>query len=126
MIKQRESCGASLIRQKARKDFCETLYKQFRGMIEGVFDGTETGHSNRTQRCLRHTRKTHVMLLAVVQNLKVYTKVIELLRGGMIHWTNHGLAPELPNMLTAGSIHRVAFCIEGIHHYTCPELPPQY
>lgn len=85
MIKQRESCGTSLIRQKARRDFCETIYKQFRGMVEGVFGGTETGYCNRTRCRLHHTRQTHVMLLAVVQNLKAYARVIELLRGGMIY-----------------------------------------
>lgn len=85
MIKQRKSCGNSLIRQKARRDFCEEIYKQFRGMVEGVFGGTETKYNNRTRCRLHRTHQTHVMLLAVAQNLKTCFRVCELLRGGMIY-----------------------------------------
>jgi hypothetical protein len=70
LIKERKNCGNSLIRIKARKDFNETLYKNFRGMVEGVFGGMETGYNNRTRCRLHKTRQTDVMLLAVLQNLK--------------------------------------------------------
>jgi hypothetical protein len=35
---------------------------------------------------MEELKRVTVMLLAVVQNLKTYAKVIELLRGGMLYW----------------------------------------
>lgn len=49
MIKERKNCGNSLIRVKARKDFSEDLYKNFRAMVEGVFGGMETAYNNKTR-----------------------------------------------------------------------------
>jgi len=80
MIKERENCGNSLIRVKARKDFYEDLYKNFRGMVEGVFGGMETAYNNKTRCRLEKTRQTDVMLVAVVQNLKAHFKVLRLLK----------------------------------------------
>jgi hypothetical protein len=80
IIKERKTCGNSLIRIKARKDFNEILYKNFRGMVEGVFGGMETGYNNKTRCRLQRTRQTDVMLLAVVQNLKACFKVQALLK----------------------------------------------
>lgn len=80
MIKERENCGNSLIRVKARKDFIENLYQIFRGMVEGVFGGMETAYGNKTRCRLHRTRQTDVMLMAVVQNLKAQFKVQKLLK----------------------------------------------
>ncbi|MBU7046486.1 MAG: hypothetical protein HXS54_08620, partial [Theionarchaea archaeon] len=80
MIKERENCGNSLIRVKARNDFYESLYKNFRGMVEGVFGGMETAYGNKTRCRLHRTRQTDVMLMVVVQNLKAQFKVLNLLK----------------------------------------------
>lgn len=80
MIKERENCGNSLIRLKARKDFYENIYKNFRCMVEGVFGGMETAYNNKTRCRLEKTRQTDVMLMVVVQSLKVYFKVLNLLK----------------------------------------------
>ncbi len=80
IIKERKSCGNSLIRVKARKDFSQAIYKNFRGMIEGVFGGMETAYNNKTRCRLHKTRQTDVMLVAVVQNLKAQFKVLNLLK----------------------------------------------
>jgi len=80
MIKERENCGDSLIRLKAREDFSENIYKLFRGMVEGVFGAMETAYGNKTRCRLHKTRQTDVMLMVVVQSLKTHFKVLKLLK----------------------------------------------
>ena len=74
MIKERENCGNSLIRAKARKDLYENLYQNLRGMVEGVFGGMETAYGNKTRCRLHRTRQADVMLMVACTNRYEYPK----------------------------------------------------
>ena len=79
-------------------ELAEHLYKQYRGVIEGVFGANETRNGNKTRCRLWHTRTVHGLMFSVVHNLKSYIKCIELEKAVMkrvkisliiwIYWTN--------------------------------------
>jgi len=83
MIKQRKSCKQNWLLSKVTADFNKDVYRN-RGIIEGVFGGTETKYSNRTRCRLDHTREVSVLLIFLAQNLKTYNKASYAKNHGLI------------------------------------------
>ena len=79
VIKLRKGEPKGLIRREMSKSFDmnKQIYR-YRGLIEGVFGGTETKYGNRT-RC-RHTksRKIDCLLMVVSHNLRTYMRALAL------------------------------------------------
>jgi hypothetical protein len=66
------------IRRRALRDFDEAVYKQFRGIVEGIFGGLETRYGNRTRCRLEHTRRVSILLMALAHNIRAYARAIAL------------------------------------------------
>ncbi|MFH1774413.1 MAG: transposase [Methanobacteriota archaeon] len=66
------------IRRRATRDFDKLVYKQFRGIVEGVFGGMETRYGNATRCRLRHTSRVSIMLMALAHNIRAYARAIAL------------------------------------------------
>jgi hypothetical protein len=66
------------IRRRAARDFDEELYKQYRGIVEGVFGGLEARYGNRTRCRLEHTRRVSIILMALAHNIRAYVRAIAL------------------------------------------------
>lgn len=65
------------IRKKYRKMYLEhtaRIYKQIRGIVEGVFGGTQTRYGNKTRCRLERTRNISIMMLAVSHNIRTLMK----------------------------------------------------
>jgi hypothetical protein len=65
-------------RRRAAGDFDLSLYRRFRGLVEGVFGGMQTRYGNRTRCRLGHTRKVSILLIALAHNIKAYAKAVAL------------------------------------------------
>jgi len=78
VIRIRDPKNAKGIRKKFAKIFDENegLYKQMRGIVEGIFGGTETKYGNRTRFRLDHTQNLFVICLGVKQNVNSYLMLI--------------------------------------------------
>jgi hypothetical protein len=66
------------VRRRAAKDFDESTYKKFRGIVEGIFGGLETRYGNRTRCRLEHTRRVSIMLMALAHDIRAYARAIAL------------------------------------------------
>lgn len=65
------------IRKKYKKMYLEhtaRIYKQIRGIIEGIFGGTQIRYGNKTRCRLDKTRNVSIMLLAVSHNIRTLMK----------------------------------------------------
>ena len=51
---------------------------RYRGLIEGVFGGTETKYGNRTRCRLRKSRRIDCLLMVVSHNLRTYMRALAL------------------------------------------------
>jgi len=79
VIKLRKGEPKGLIRREMSKSFDmnKQIYR-YRGLIEGVFGGTETKYGNRT-RCRRtKSRKIDCLLMVVSHNLRTYMRALAL------------------------------------------------
>lgn len=56
--------------------FDKELYRQYRGVVESVFGGSETKHGNRTRCRLEHTRNVDIIAYAIRHNINSYLRLI--------------------------------------------------
>lgn len=78
VIRIRDPENAKGIRRKYAWLFRENqiLYRLIRGIVEGVFGGSETRYGNRIRYRLDHTREIGVMMLGIKQNIDSYLRLI--------------------------------------------------
>ena len=79
VIKLRKGEPRGLLRREMADRF--NLYKdiyRLRGLIEGVFGGTETKYGNRTRCRLRRSRRVDCLLMVVSHNLRTYMRALAL------------------------------------------------
>ena len=60
---------------KALEIFGETLYKKFRGVIEGIFGGLETRRLLFTRYKKKSMRMKHIIAMAIVHNINTYMAI---------------------------------------------------
>jgi len=75
------------IRKKYKKLYLEhtaRMYKQIRGIVEGVFGGTQTRYGNKTRCRLEKTRNISIMMLAVSHNIRTLMKSRVILENFLI------------------------------------------
>lgn len=79
VIKLRKGEPKGLIRREMSKSFDmnREIYR-YRGLIEGVFGGTETKYGNRTRCRLRKSRRVDCLLIVVSHNLRTYMRALAL------------------------------------------------
>ena len=79
VIKLREGEPKGLIRREMSKSFDvnREIYR-YRGLIEGVFGGTETKYGNRTRCRLPKPRRVDCLLMVVSHNLRTYMRALAL------------------------------------------------
>lgn len=75
-IRERNNNSGGIIRIKARKYYNDKLRKQTRGLVEGIFGGTQTRYNNHTRRQKPHTQTLHILLITLSHNLKTYLRAL--------------------------------------------------
>ena len=93
VIKLRKGEPKGLVRREMAESFelHRDIYR-YRGLIEGVFGGTETKYGNRTRCRLRRSRRVDCLLMVVSHNLRTYMRALALKELGifillLIYWT---------------------------------------
>lgn len=81
VIKLREGTFRGWVRQEMTRSFKlhKKIYK-YRGLIEGVFGGTETKYGNRTKCRCHGSRRIDCLLMVVSHNLRTYMRTLALKR----------------------------------------------
>lgn len=79
VIKLRKGEPKGLLRREMAESFelHRDIYR-YRGLIEGVFGGTETKYGNRTRCRLRRFRRIDCLLMVVSHNLRTYMRALAL------------------------------------------------
>ena len=79
VIKLRKGEPRGLLRREMAESFelHRDIYR-YRGLIEGVFGGTETKYGNRTRCRLRRSRRVDCLLMAVSHNIRTYMRALAL------------------------------------------------
>ena len=73
-IRERNNNAGGMIRIKARKHYNDKLRKQTRGLVEGIFGGTQTRYNNHTRRRKPHTQTLQILITTLSHNLKTYLR----------------------------------------------------
>lgn len=84
VIKLRKGEPRGLVRREMAKSFDtnKEIYR-YRGLIEGVFGGTETKYGNSTRCRLPKSRKVDCLLMIVSHNLRTYMRAVALKKLGI-------------------------------------------
>lgn len=79
VIKLRKGEPRGLVRREMAESFesHRDIYR-YRGLIEGVFGGTETKYGNQTRCRLRESRKIDCLLMIISHNLRTYMRALTL------------------------------------------------
>jgi hypothetical protein len=77
VVKQRDyGVKPSGFRKKGASDFDSELYKQFRGVVEGVFGGLQSRRLLFSRYKSVEMRARHIIAMGLSHNIQVYMKII--------------------------------------------------
>ena len=74
----KENASRGLVLKRAIQEYDDNARKKYRGIIEGIFGGTQVDIGNITRYIKDRCRKTHLMLIALTHQIRTYFRALEI------------------------------------------------